>query len=132
MCSSDLGGTTAEFSFGEDQSQLVEYGWFKDNANSRPFPVVQRKPNPWGLHDMHGNVAEWCQDLLGDYSSTDETDPTGSGFGTRRVIRGGNWRDAAASCRSAARGGSPADTRDDGVGFRVVMESIHRGSNAAK
>lgn len=119
-------GTTAEFSFGEDQSQLVEYGWFKDNANSRSFPVVQRKPNPWGLHDMHGNVAEWCQDLFGEYLKIDETDPSGPTIGSKRITRGGSYLDAAPNCRSAARSGSSPETREPSVGFRVVMV-VNRG-----
>jgi formylglycine-generating enzyme required for sulfatase activity len=105
----------------------VEYGWFKDNANGRTFPVAQRKPNPWGLHDMHGNVAEWCQDLFGDYLKIDETDPTGPAIGTKRVTRGGSCLDAAPNCRSASRAGTPPDTRDPNAGFRVVMV-VNRGS----
>ncbi|MDX9748665.1 MAG: formylglycine-generating enzyme family protein [Paludibacter sp.] len=78
--------------------------------------------NAWGLHDMHGNVWEWCSDWLFGYPTTHETDPTGSETGSERVIRGGSWSDRAQSCRSADRGTTVPGSRYSGnVGFRVVL-----------
>ena len=81
----------------------------------------QKKPNAWGLHDVHGNVWEWCQDWKGSYAADAQTDPTGPASGTYRVLRGGAWGIGAGHCRSAYRyrGFSPT-ARNYGVGGRVV------------
>jgi formylglycine-generating enzyme required for sulfatase activity len=107
-------GTTTAYSFGDDPKKLGEYAWFKDNAEDKPQPVGKKKPNPWGLFDMHGNVAEFCldhykKDSYADYSLDKPTlqpvrKPTGERFS--HVVRGGSWDDEAPGCRSAARVGS--------------------------
>jgi formylglycine-generating enzyme required for sulfatase activity len=70
-------GTTARYSFGDDERQLGDYAWYDENAGGKTHPVGQRKPNAWGLYDMHGNVWEWMQDRYGDYPSGAVTDPAG-------------------------------------------------------
>ena len=117
-------GTTTVYSFGDDASRLGDYAWFQDNAlemdEKYAHCVGQKKPNPWGLFDMHGNVWEWCQDCYGEYSSDVVTDPQGPTGGSRRVVRGGSWIFTARGCRSAIRNWfSPRDRNDD-LGFRVA------------
>ena len=135
-------GTTTAFSFGDDPSKLGEYAWIESNSNDMPHPVAMKKPNPWGLHDMHGNVAEWCVDEhdpkvyatfpLDKLSLNPVKLPGNKRFG--HVVRGGSWIDAPERCRSAARdfsviGWQKKDPQipqsiwwnnADWVGFRVV------------
>ena len=106
-------GTASAYSFGEDRSRLTEYAWF----NQQDGPSGKKKPNPWGLYDMHGNQTEWCQDWYGEYPGTAVTDPTGPASGTHRVVRGGSWVCDASGCRSAAR---YINCAQPGAGFRVV------------
>src|SRR5258707_8263492 len=83
-------------------------------------PVGSSPPNAWGLYDMHGNVAQWCQDRFGKYPQTAVVDPQGPEKGGNRAVRGGSWEDAAVRCRSAARGSESPDDRGLGnVGFRL-------------
>jgi formylglycine-generating enzyme required for sulfatase activity len=117
-------GTTTVYSFGDDESQLGAYAWYGDNSDKRTHPVGEKKPNAWGLHDMHGNVWEWCQNWKGEYSSDAVTDPQGPTQGKYRVYRGGCWSHfvTARDCRSADRNGFTPETRNGAVGFRIALE----------
>ena len=121
-------GTTTRFHFGDDESQLGEYAWFYGNADSigedYAHSVGQKKPNPFGLYDMHGNVDEWCGDWFDSdyYASSPLRDPRGPSSGSSRVLRGGSWYDAPNLVRCALRYGSTPGNRSDLFGFRVVLE----------
>jgi formylglycine-generating enzyme required for sulfatase activity len=113
-------GSTTAYSFESDSSRLGEYAWYADNSSSTTHPVGQRKPNAWGLYDVHGNVREWVQDWYGKYPAETVTDPQGPSSGSDRVLRGGGWNSVARRCRSAyRRSAKPVDTGGD-LGFRLL------------
>lgn len=101
-------GSTTAYSFGDDASQLGEYGWFADNSEAKGTRQVRlKKPNPWGLYDMHGNAAEWVLDAYAPYEAAEVVDGSGNWIRSEspdpRVVRGGSWEFSAELCRSAAR-----------------------------
>jgi formylglycine-generating enzyme required for sulfatase activity len=116
------GDMTTAFSFGEDESQLEEFAWFAKNTwdvgELYAHEVERKSPNAFGLHDMHGNVWEWCEDAY------EEKRPGGADplvkLGSYRVIRGGSWDGAAWGCRSANRSRDDPSNRGSDLGFRVV------------
>jgi formylglycine-generating enzyme required for sulfatase activity len=135
-------GSTSAYSFGDDVAKLGEHAWYYDNSDARYHKVKEKKPNAWGLYDMHGNVSEWCIDqhddgsffraFAGKLASNPVNWPTKL---YPRVVRGGSWDDDADRLRSAARRGSTAGwkvqdpqlpksiwylTDAKFVGFRVV------------
>ena len=120
-------GTTTAYSFGDDSSRLRDYAWYMDNALDKnekyAHPVGMKKPNRWGLYDIHGNVYEWCTDRHADsYANVDAHDPKGPATGKHGVLRGGSWRDGPGFCRAAYRISHAPDYRDSYIGFRVVVE----------
>ncbi|HWI59359.1 MAG TPA: formylglycine-generating enzyme family protein [Bacillota bacterium] len=120
-------GTTTRYSYGEDRSgvQLAEYAWFTRNSDSTTHPVGSRRPNPWGLHDMHGNVWEWCLDRWeGSLPSGSITNRPVTSEGSLRVARGGSWLYEAKACRSANRDDYSPWNRCGDLGFRVVLAPI--------
>ena len=114
-------GTSTRWSFGDDDGELGEYAWFADN--SRPLAtreVGSKRENPWRLHDLHGNVAEWVQDWFESYTASDQVDPTGPTAGTLRVVRGGSFSHTAPYMRSAARLHLAPTFRFKNVGARLL------------
>ena len=114
-------GTTTAYSFGDDEKQLGEYAWFDGNTAGEQYAhkVGLKQSNPWDLHDMHGNVWEWCSDWY-DGPLPGGTDPVGPGEGSSRVARGGNWRYSPDICRSAGRSNGDPSARGSSLGFRVA------------
>ncbi|NQT52870.1 formylglycine-generating enzyme family protein [bacterium] len=121
-------GTTTAYSFGEDDSDIDDYAWYEDNADEQAHPVGEKKPNPWGLYDMHGNVKEWCHDFYDPkaYEKNARSTPCTMPLGPKRpslphelkhrgkaekleiherfhVARGGSWNSPQEDLRSASR-----------------------------
>ena len=120
-------GTTTKFSFGDDLSaEQANLGVSKDGKKPQAtMPVGSYPANAWGLHDMHGNVAEWCLDWHGPYEAGEQIDPMGRSHGYARVVRGWSWQlqsmTAKRYARSANRSGHLPDDANRCVGFRVVL-----------
>jgi len=116
--------TYTRFSFGDDDLTLNEYGWYNKNSKGKTYPIGQKKPNLWGLYDMHGNVWEWVQDVSHYNYNNAPTDGSvwESGNSNTRIVRGGSKSSSSGECRSAKRFIFQSDYSDNSSGFRLVKD----------
>ncbi|MDR2725495.1 MAG: formylglycine-generating enzyme family protein [Candidatus Adiutrix sp.] len=120
-------GTKTKWFFGDKEKALGKYAWFGGNhapggnSGRDAHPVGQKKPNPWGLYDIYGNVCEWVQDWYDEYPEEAVTDPTGPSGGSNRVFRGGSRYGTGDFCRSAIRFRFTPDYRYVSLGFRLAF-----------
>ncbi len=114
-------GGTNLFSFGDSEAAAPEYAWTTENSEGTTHPIGQKRPNAWGLYDMHGNVWEWCLDWFAQYPTTARKDPFGPKEGQFKVFRGGGWNNEIRFARSANRFMMAPVRGIHFVGFRIVL-----------
>ena len=114
-------GSTTDFFFGDDESLVDQYAWNYNNGEEKTHLVGVKKPNAWGLYDMHGNVWEWCQDFYGGkyYETSPAEDPKGPQTGPLHVLRGGSWDLVPKACRSFCRYKGDSSFRHVFIGLRI-------------
>ena len=121
-------GSISPWCFGDQVLDVGLYAWFYDNSLMETHPVGQRKPNSWGLFDMHGNVMEWCYDWYNEsqyrqYAEEEVENPMGPEVGTAKVLRGGAWQFGAEATRCAYRNSSTPDAVAGVIGFRICRNA---------
>lgn len=117
-------GSTNLFSFGNDENDAAPYAWTEENSGGTTHPVGQKLPNAWRLHDMHGNVWEWCEDWYSETPSSVSTNPVGPAEGKFKMFHGGGWSHPAKFARSANRFMMAPSNGIYFVGFRVALSTI--------
>jgi len=115
-------GSTTDWHFGDDASELANYAWYNENSGNKTHQVGLKLPNAWGLYDMYGNVSEWCWDWYGDMPTSNQTNYTGTFSGNNRVLRGGHYGISVSDefIRSSDRSYNNPAFRSISTGFRLV------------
>ena len=111
------------YCFGDTEDLLPDYAWFDSNSQGRPHAVGMKRPNRWGLYDMHGNVWEWVADRFGPYPGGEVTDPKGPDRGDSYIMRGGSWNLGPAHCRTGSRNYESSVYRSSNLGVRLLLEA---------
>ena len=119
VCRSPAAGVP-DFCEDDDPVTLAQYAWYEGNSGGMTHPVGALAPNRWGIHDMLGNVAEWCMDWFSPYSGTSVSNPVGPEKGNRKVRRGGGWSSISRRCRPSDRVGVSPECRSALIGFRLI------------
>jgi formylglycine-generating enzyme required for sulfatase activity len=116
-------GTLGKWFFGDDARGLDDFAWYRENSGGSAHPVATRRPNPWGLYDLYGNVAEWCLDQFRRYTESEVTDPMQlDEQAIVKIVRGGDFSSPAGECRSAYRGTCDAsNSYNEPTGVRLVL-----------
>lgn len=117
-------GASTAYATGATEPDLFQLGWYLSNSSGTTHPICTAKTKPWGLCDMHGNVAEWTFDWYDAYSSAALTSPTGPQSGSQRVVRGGGYKDRPSAVRSDVRNTLPPSSSRDGLGFRLAAFTL--------
>lgn len=117
-------GSQSKYCFGDDVRQIGAYAWYKENSERVTHAVGTKKPNAWGIYDMHGNIWEWCKDRYADNYEEVPTDGSAHLVSSEKgmVLRGGAWSAMPDNLRSSRRINLGANSRNYFVGFRVVVE----------
>ena len=104
--------------------KIDDVAWYNNNSGGETHPVGTKAPNELGIYDMSGNVCEWCQDWIGSYSSSAQTNPKGPSSGSDRVLRGGSWYYGARYCRMAFRYGITPGYGYNNLGLRLALSQL--------
>jgi formylglycine-generating enzyme required for sulfatase activity len=115
-------GSTGQYCFGNDRSQLGDYCWYTPNSGGQSHPVGTKKPNAWGIHDMHGNVAEWVNDWYGGVPTFPVVDPVGPPTSGDHCWRECSWSSQAFEARCAVRDYSKPTYKSAALGIRLACD----------
>ena len=117
-------GSTNLFAFGDDAAVADQYAWTAENCDAGTHPVGLKRPNPWGLYDVHGNVWEWCADWFAPYPAAPLTDPLGPSTSKYKVFKGGGWNQDVEYARASSRFMMSPSNGIHFVGFRLALGPV--------